>query len=84
MMAPSVRACLRALDAVLRLARLTFRHEHSDFSDLGEGSDLFYLGRAPPRSVVIASLVVNRIDDLCSLLDAYLAWRRHEADSSSL
>ncbi len=71
-------ATLAILETALAVARTALRNEYPDCPDLGEDDDLFYLGRAPPGSLLRASLIVHRIDDLRGLIEAYRACLRHE------
>lgn len=71
-------ATLAILDTVLAVVRTELRNQHLDYPDLGEADDLFYVGRDPSDSLVRASLIVHRIDDLRSLIAAYSACLRED------
>jgi hypothetical protein len=77
-------ATLAILDTALAVARTALRNEYPDYPDLGEPDDLFFVGRAPSDSLVRASLIVYRIDDLRSLIQAYRACLRHETSRMPL
>jgi hypothetical protein len=69
-------ATLAILDTVLAVSRTELCNQYPGYPDLGEADDLFYIGRAPSDSMVRASLIVHRIDDLRSLIEAYRACLR--------